>query len=86
MRDLIRKQFYITRRQENYLKLKAKEMKVTEAEIVREALDKAAYRAEYPRNSMEKWQEELTFLNERIAGRKTNQKERAGKREDLYDR
>jgi hypothetical protein len=84
--DLIRKQLYITRRQENYLKLKAKEMGVTEAEIVRESLDKAAYQIEYPRNSMEKWQEERSFIYERIAGRKTDQKERTWKREDLYDR
>jgi len=84
--DLIRKQLYITRRQESYLKLKAKEMRVTEAVIVREALDKAAYQIEYPRNSMEKWQEELTFINERIAGQKTFKKERTWKREDLYDR
>ena len=86
MSDLIRKQLYITRRQESYLKLRAKEMSVTEAEIVREALDKAAYQIEYPRNAMEKWQEELSFINERIASRKTIKKERAWKREDLYDR
>ncbi len=86
MSDLIRKQLYITRRQEHILKSKAKELGVTEAEIVREALDKAAYRIEYPRNSMEKWQEELAFINERIAERQTGKKERAWKREDLYDR
>ncbi len=86
MSDLIRKQLYITKRQESILKVKAKELGVTEAEIVREALDKAAYQIAYPRNSMEKWQEELSFINERIAGRQTNQTERAWKREDLYDR
>ncbi len=86
MSDLIRKQLYITKSQEYILKLKAKEMGVTEAEIVREALDKAAYRIEYPRNSMEKWQEELSFINEQTVGRQTGQKERTWKREDLYDR
>lgn len=86
MSDLVRKQLYITRRQENYLKLKAKEMGLTEAEIVREALDKAEYQVEHPRNSVEKWQEELSFVNQRIKGRKIIRKERAWKREDLYER
>ncbi len=86
MSDLIRKQLYITKSQENMLKIKARELGLTEAEIVREAIDKAAYRVEYPRNSTEKWQEELSFINERIADRQIGQKERTWKREDLYDR
>ena len=86
MSDLIRKQLYITRSQEKMLKIKAKEMGLTEAEIVREAIDKAAYRVEYPRNSVEKWQEELSFINERIANRQVDQKKRIWKRKDLYDR
>lgn len=86
MSDLIRKQLYITRSQEKMLKIKAKEMGLTEAEIVREAIDKAAYRVEYPRNSVEKWQEELSFINERIANRQVDQKKRTWKRKDLYDR
>ena len=68
------------------LKIKAKEMGLTEAEIVREAIDKAAYRVEYPRNSVEKWQEELSFINELIANRQVDQKKRTWKRKDLYDR
>lgn len=86
MSDLIRKQLYITRSQEKMLKIKAKEMGLTEAEIVREAIDKAAYRVEYPRNSVEKWQEELSFINELIANRQVDQKKRTWKRKDLYDR
>jgi len=86
MSDLIRKQLYITKSQDNMLKIKAKEMGLTEAEIVREALDKAANMVEYPRNSVERWQEELSFINERIAARNISQKERTWKREDLYDR
>jgi hypothetical protein len=84
--DLIRKQLYITKSQENMLKIKAREMGLTEAEIVREAIDKAAYQVEYPRSSTEKWQEELSFINDRIAGRQISQKERTWKREEIYDR
>lgn len=85
MSDLIRKQLYITKNQESMLKNKAKEMGLTEAEIVREAIDKAAYRVEYPRKSVEKWQEELYFINEQITKRQVDQKKRTWKREDLYD-
>ncbi len=86
MSDLVRKQLYITQNQERMLKMKAREMGVTEAEIVREALESTAYRIEYPKKAMEKWQEELSYINERIASRKTAQKPRTWKREDLYDR
>ena len=84
--DLVRKQLYITRSQENLLKKRAKEMGLTEAEIVREAIDKAAYRVEYPRSSAEKWQKEISFINKRIASSQIDQKKRTWKREDLYDR
>ncbi len=67
------------------LKNKAKEMGLTEAEIVREAIDKAAYRVEYPRNPAEKWQEERAFINEQITKRQVDQRKRSWKREDLYD-
>jgi hypothetical protein len=84
--DLIRKQLYITKSQENMLKMKARETGLTEAEIVREVIDKAAYRVEYPLKSTEKWQEELLFINKLIADRQVDQKKRTWKREDLYDR
>ena len=37
--DLVRKQFYITKTQEALLKSKAKEVGLTEAELVRQAID-----------------------------------------------
>ena len=84
--DLVRKQLYITRTQENLLKKKAFEMGVTEAEIVREALDNQIYMIEYPKKSLEKWQDEVEFINSRVSERQKTQKERSWKREDLYDR
>jgi len=84
--DLVRKQLYITRTQENLLKKKAFEMGVTEAEIVREALDSQIYKIEYPKKSLEKWQDEVEFISSRISERQKTQKERGWKREDLHDR
>lgn len=84
--DLVRKQLYITRTQENLLKKKAFEMGVAEAEIVREALDNQIYKIEYPKKSLEKWQDEVEFINSRISEKHKTQKERSWKREDLYDR
>lgn len=86
MSDLIRKQLYITSDQEKMLKLKSKELGVTEAEIVREALGKRDYRFEYPFKSTDKWQEELAFITKRMDGRQVEQKGRTWRREDLYDR
>ncbi len=86
MADLIRKQLYITRDQEKMLKLKSRELGVTEAEIVREALDKREYRYEYPFKSTDKWQEELAFIKQRISGRQVDQQTRTWRRDDLYDR
>ena len=86
MADLIRKQLYITRDQEKMLKLKSRELGVTEAEIVREALDKREYRYEYPFRSTDKWQEELAFINKRMTGRQVDQQTRTWRRDDLYDR
>ena len=86
MADLIRKQLYITRDQEKMLKLKSRELGVTEAEIVREALDARDYRFEYPFKSTDKWREELAFINKRMTGQQADQKTRIWRRDDLYDR
>ena len=58
---------------------------VSEAEIVREALDSQAYKISYPRRSAEKWQEEVQFIRGRMAG-DDSRSERTWKRDDLYDK
>jgi CO/xanthine dehydrogenase Mo-binding subunit len=83
--ELVRKQVYITQSQENLLKRKAAEMGVTEAELIREALDSQMYTIGYPRRSAQKWQEEGQFIEERMAG-KEHSAQRTWKREELYDR
>lgn len=86
MSDLVRKQLYITQKQESLLKKKAAELGKTEAEIVREALDSNVYMIDYPKKSVEKWQEEVIFIEARKSGKAVGKKDRSWKREDLYDR
>lgn len=86
MSDLVRKQFYITRSQDNLLKRKAAELGVTEAELVREALDGQADKIGYPRRSAVKWQKEIKFIESRSSGKRVKGDDRTWKREDLYDR
>ena len=85
MSDLVRKQIYITRAQENLLKQKAAQLGVSEAEIVREALDNRTCNINFPRRSAEKWREEACFARDRVAmcGARGN---RNWKRDSLYDR
>jgi hypothetical protein len=84
--DLIRKQVYITKSQENLLKKKAADMGVTEAELVREALDSQTYKIGYPRRSAEKWQDEIKFIQDRMTKKQDSPDQRTWKRDDLYDR
>lgn len=65
MSDLIRKQIYITREQENILKSKSARLGMSEAEIIRDALDRQVHNVSFPRRSAEKWQEEKAFIRDR---------------------
>lgn len=86
MSDLIRKQLYITKQQDQLLKKKAATYNISEAEIVREALDSHTSAASYPRKVQEKWLEERKFIEENRKGSKSDSPIRRWKREELYDR
>lgn len=86
MSDMIRKQLYITKAQDQVLKKKAASYGVSEAEIVREALDNQALVFRYEVNARDKWQQELHFINQCRKGRKDSSTERTWRRDDLYDR
>ena len=86
MSDLIRKQLYITKQQDQLLKKKAATYNISEAEIVREALDSHTAAASYPRNVQEKWLEERRYIEENRKGSKNDSPIRRWKREDIYDR
>ena len=87
MGRLIRKQFYISNRQEDLLKKKASELGITEAEIVREALDAHLEKMYLTKENPSSWQEERRFIQERISEANPQQhRKRDWKRDDLYDR
>ena len=64
---MVRKQVYIEPRQEEMLKQAAAETGMTEAEIVRQALDLWDERVAQHRRAQEVWEEERAFIESLIA-------------------
>lgn len=88
MSKMIRKQIYMQEGQDKFLKGKAKELSITEAEVVREALD--IYQA-YGANTLldsSAWLKEREFLMKLSARQRVDSlpSPRTWKREDLYER
>lgn len=84
MATKVRKQIYIEPRQDIVLKRLAEETGATEAEIIRQAIDRHTRLFRFPGRDMAAWEKErafITHLIERgpVAGRRTWQ------REDLYE-
>ena len=67
MSTMIRKQFYIEPRQERLLKRIAKKTGKTEAEIIREAIDRHAEETERAQSRLEAWRAEREFIRQWIA-------------------
>ncbi len=81
----VRKQVYIEPRHEQTLKRLSRLQGVTEAEIIRRALDQYMHAARLPARDVRAWEEERAFIEHLIAlgpvaGRRTWQ------REDLHER
>jgi len=82
---MVRKQVYIEPRQDRMLKRFAKKRGVTEAEVIRRALEQHMKELERADRGLKAWQESKTFMEEwvkkgPVPGRRT------WRREDLYDR
>ncbi len=84
MSNLIRKQFYITKAHEALLKSKAKQMGISEAELVRCALETQVSKINLKPDPANLWQEEQAFFQQLMANN-YEQKKRGWKREDLYE-
>lgn len=84
MTTMVRKQVYIERRQEELLKVWADETGRTEADIVREALDRWMAREERRREAEAAWGKERAFIEARIAEGPLNGG-REWARETLYE-
>ena len=88
MSKMIRKQIYMFEEQDRLLKSKARELNVTEAEVVREALE--VYQAYGANEIMDQsaWIAEREFLLNlsKAQGTSSETFTRTWKREDLYER
>lgn len=84
MSDLVRKQFYISKKHDALLKERAKELGTTEAELVRQAIEGQLGKIRFPRKILSQWQEESKFIRE-LSGNGPVEGGRFWKRDDLYD-
>ncbi len=84
MAQMIRKQIYIEPRQEETLKRTARMLGLTEAEVIRRAIDQQMLAV--PRNILDlgAWERETAFIVERI-GAGAVSKKRQWRREDAYE-
>jgi predicted DNA-binding protein len=84
MSTKVRKQIYIEAEQEAVLKRLAKETGISEAEIIRQAIDRYAQSLQYPRRDFSAWERMRSRIGQLIAlgsvpGGRT------WRREDLYE-
>jgi hypothetical protein len=85
MTRMVRKQVYIEPRQETLLKRLARDKGVTEAEIIRQAIDRQTQSISLPRRDLEAWRQERAFI-ERMIQQGPVPGGRRWCREDLYER
>ena len=85
MTRMVRKQVYIEPRQDVLLKRLARETDVTEAEIIRQAIDRQTKALFFPRRDLSAWQEERAFID-RLIEQGPVDGGRSWRREDLYER
>ncbi len=84
MPRMIRKQIYIEPRQENNLKKQARDLGVTEAEVIRRAIDRQMSSIQVSIRDLKAWEREKAFISKRMAkGRVSGA--RRWKREDAYE-
>lgn len=83
MARMVRKQIYIEPEQDRLLKRRARELGVTESDLIRGGIDQVARaHAGLPLDRMA-WEEELTFIRERARIQELGST-RGWTREDLY--
>lgn len=79
----VRKQIYIEARQEQLLKQLVKETGATEAQLIRQAIDRHTG-SFLPQRDMRAWEEERAFIN-RLMQKGPVPGRRTWKREDLHE-
>jgi hypothetical protein len=81
---MIRKQIYIESGQDNSLKKQAHHLGVTEAEVIRRAIDRQMTSIRFSIRDLKAWERERAFITKRIA-RGHAPGGRQWKREDAYE-
>jgi hypothetical protein len=84
MAEMIRKQVYIEGRQERLLKERAKKYRVTEAELIRRAIDRGLERTAAGVPDPEAWKRVEAFIA-RHRKQRLAQRKRGWTRDELYD-
>lgn len=85
MASKVRKQIYIDPDQESTLKQLAKDTGISEAEIIRQAIDRYAQVLRVPRRDLSAWERQRSRIQQLIDLGPVPRK-RTWRREDLYDR
>jgi len=84
---MVRKQIYLPRRQDRALKHMARERGVSEAEVIRQALEREAEStASIPRGGMKAWESILQFLQKRKEALPQKGKPVVWNRQELYEK
>ncbi len=81
---MVRKQVYIEPAQDRFLKRRARELGVTEAELIRRAIDSLSQTPAQSPFDPEAWQAVVASMDERGSLPTTGEK-RTWRREDLYE-
>jgi hypothetical protein len=84
MPRMIRKQIYIESRQEITLKQQARALGITEAEVIRRAIDRQMISVRLGTRDPKAWDREKAFIVKRMAKRPTSGG-RQWKRDDAYE-
>ena len=82
---MIRKQVYLRADQDRRLKMLARKLGISEAELIRQSVDRAVLESTTPRPDLSVWEAERKYLVRRMSGRKLPGR-RDWRRDDLYER
>ncbi len=82
---MIRKQVYIEPEQEEIVKRRAKELGITEAEVIRRAIEHFAATGQVVFRDPQAWEEILSFIRRRAEELPGLNEPRTWRREDLYE-
>jgi hypothetical protein len=85
MSRMVRKQMYLEPEQAERLKRRAKELGVSEADLIRRCIDQLGRVQGVLPVDRRAWQDELTYIRERTCTQKALDRQRGWTREELYE-